>query len=56
MKRVTSWGHSMYGGWYLSYHKDGEPPAGEHFRTINELRAYTKEHNLVIDTYNRLDN
>ena len=53
---IISWGKSMYGGWYIDYHLDGQLPNGKHFKTMSELKQFAKEHDMEIGGYNRLDN
>ena len=55
MVEVTSYGKSMYGGWYANTITDGKI-GGVHFDKIYELRAWAKEHGIELKPYMRRDN
>lgn len=50
---ITSYGKSMYGGWYVDFIKDGVY-SGKGFRTLKECKEFAKINNCVL--VNRFDN
>lgn len=54
--RVTSWGESMYGGYYFNYIDDRGDVSGERTETLQELKAKAAELGLDIKHARRFDN
>lgn len=52
MIEITSWGKSMYGGWYANFYKDGEY-TGTHANTKKELQ---QKCGVPLDKSSRSDN
>lgn len=52
--KVYSYGKSMYGGWYINYINGFGKPAGEHFKTLKELKEWAKKRKLEL--IGRFDN
>ena len=55
---LTSWGKSMYGGWYINYMKDGTTHtiSGERFKTKKELYEFTLSNKIKLTLPYRFDN
>lgn len=53
--KLTGWGKSMYGGWYINFYKDGIHD-GRRFRTLSELRQFAKDNDVILSNVWRLDN
>ena len=56
--RLSHWGLSMYGGYYVElWAADGSPRwDGYHFNTYRQMTAWAKENGITLEKWRRSDN